>query len=149
MASAVHVKPDAAEAAGYVTLLRGDARGAERQFAEALAAHATAPDDHWWDGLVRGQLRLGQGRARRDAGELSGAREALEAAVAELEAVVRDHPQANYERRLGRARVELAFTLSSLGAPAAARVPVSEHALAWLRRVGGSPDEVGKLEALR
>ena len=149
MASAVQLQRDAAEAAGYVTLLRGDARRAERQFVEALAAHAPAPDDHWWDDLVRGQLKLGQGRARREAGDLPGACEALEAAVAEIEAVVHDHPQESYERRLGRARVELAFTLSSLGASAEARVPVVDQALAWLRHVGGLPDEIQSLEAMR
>ena len=149
MTATVHAKRDAAEAAAYATLLTGDARTAARQFADAVAAHGPQPDDHWWDRLSRAQLKLGLGRARREAGDLRAAREALEPAVAELEDIVRGNPQASYERRLGRAQAELALTLASLGAPRELRSAVAQRAVAWLRRVGGTPDEISRVTAAR
>jgi serine/threonine protein kinase/tetratricopeptide (TPR) repeat protein len=147
MESATRAKTDAEDQA-YVTLLRGDAHAAERQFADAIATRPPKPDERWWHRLYRAQLQLGLGRSRREAGDLSGACEAFETAVADLEEIVREHPQASYERRLGRAQVELAFTLSALGAGPEVRLPVTDRALGWLRRVGGASDEIRTLEAL-
>jgi tetratricopeptide (TPR) repeat protein len=137
------------EAAPYAALLRGDARAAARQLADAVAARPPAPNEPWWDGLARAELSLGLGRARRALGDLRGAREALEHAIARLEPIVRAHPAARYERRLGRARAELAFTLSSMGERASERSSAATAAAAWLRRAGGAPAELAHLEGLR
>ena len=135
----------AGEAAGYLTLLRGDAAGAARQFAAALAAAAPGPDDQWWDRLSRARLSLGLGRAQRAAGQLAAARTTLETAIAALEQIIEQHPATAYERRLGRARVELAFALSAMGARLAERRAATEAALAWLERVGAPASERDQL----
>jgi tetratricopeptide (TPR) repeat protein len=146
MASAAHGQVDTSEATAYVTLLQGDARSAARQFANAVAAHPRAPPDPWWRRLWRAQLMIGLGRADRELGDLHEAREVLEATIGALEEITRAHPQASYERRLGRARVELAFTLQSLDARSPALASTAAAGLAWLRRAGGAPDEIRRLE---
>jgi eukaryotic-like serine/threonine-protein kinase len=93
--------------AGYAALARGDARAAIDRFQDGLRDWQQRPSDAWWRRLTRAELRLGLGRAQR-ALALPGARHTLEASLAELEDIVRDHPGAAYERRLHRARVELA-----------------------------------------
>jgi len=143
--AATRARGDAREAQAHVSLLRGDVHGAVRQFAAAVAADVPGPNEHWWDRLRRARLALGLGQARRAGGDLVGARAALDDAVALLEPIAREHPAATYERRLGRARVELAFTLSALGAPSAARASAVSAALAWLDKVGGSRDEIEQL----
>ena len=154
MQRAARTSPDAVLAAAYATLWGGDARAAAAQFAEAIAGSskpatgagaAPAATEPWWQGLARAELRLGLGRARRELGDLHGAREALERTVAELAPIVHDHPASSFERRLGRAQVELAFTLSALGAGSEKRAPVEAAALGWLRRVGGAPAEIAAL----
>jgi hypothetical protein len=95
--------------------------------------------------LIRARLALGLGQARRAGGDLSGARAALEGAVAVLEPIAREHPAVTFERRLGRARVELALTLLATGAPSAASEPAVSAALAWLEKVGGARDEIERL----
>src|SRR5262249_52964795 len=118
---------------------------AARQFAEAIAAQAPTQDERWWDRLARARLTMGLGRARRQAGELRGAREAIEKAIADLDGIVRMHPTASNERRLGRARVELALTLLAMKAPPARRRVVAMDAIRWLQRVGGFPPEIAEL----
>jgi tetratricopeptide (TPR) repeat protein/predicted Ser/Thr protein kinase len=133
----------------YISLLKGDAGAAVRQFAAALAANAPNANEHWWDRQSRARLFLGLGRARRQMGDLRGARDALEHAVADLDPIVRVHPSTSQERRLGRARVELALTLFAIGAHSPEGAIVTTAAVAWLRRVGGAPAELARLEGLR
>jgi tetratricopeptide (TPR) repeat protein len=142
---AVHAASDAPEAAAYIALLRGDPRVAARQFADAVASKPSQPKEPSWKRASRAALTLGLGRARLDMGDLRGAREALERTIADLEPFVREHPGARYERRLGRARVELAFTLISMGVSPAERTAVARAGAAWLRRVGGPPSEINLL----
>jgi tetratricopeptide (TPR) repeat protein len=142
---AVAVRGDAPEAMPYLTLLRGDVPAAVRQFAEAIAQHPVTPSDNWWDRLSHACLTLGLGRARRAAEDLPGARRALEATVAELQQIVRSHGGTAYERRLGRARVELALVLTGTGASPADRAVAAAAAVAWLRRVGSSSIELEQL----
>jgi tetratricopeptide (TPR) repeat protein len=155
MERAVHPGTDDAQGvveAPYVALWRGDARGAEGRFAAALAAMPPKPDDPWWYRARHAQLQLGLGRARRALGDLRGARPALESSAAELEAIARDHPAAALERRLGRARAELAMTLAALGAKKEEVAPVAAAASAWLRRAEGRAAEIealGRLAAAR
>jgi len=153
MKRAARTSPDALLEAAYATLWRGDARAAAARFSDAIKAStpsagggtAAAAPEPWWGRLTRAELRLGLGRARRELGDLRGAREALEPAVAELASIAREHPASSFERRLGRAQVELAFTLGALGAGYEQRGPLAAAALAWLRRVGGAPAELAAL----
>ena len=108
-------------------------------------AAAPGPDDQWWDRLSRARLSLGLGRAQRAAGQLAAARTTLETAIAALEQIIEQHPATAYERRLGRARVELAFALSAMGARLAERRAATEAALAWLERVGAPASERDQL----
>lgn len=145
---ATHAEAPAPEALAYLTLLRGDARTAARQFEAAVAASSPAPDDQWWDQLARAYLTLGLGRARRALGDLRGARQALEQTIAELAPIVGAHPATSYERHLGRARVELAFVLAALGAGSAECAQAAVPALAWLQGTGGTSREIEALAAL-
>jgi eukaryotic-like serine/threonine-protein kinase len=97
------------EPAGLLELLRGNPRAAALRCATALAAQPPKVDDEWWVHLARGVAGACLGRSLRAAGAHTRARLALEAAIAELASVVRDHPATAYELRLGRARAELAF----------------------------------------
>ena len=67
--------------------------------------------------------------------------------AAEL-AIVRDHPAAALQRRLGRARAELAVTLAVIGAKKEEIAPVAAAASAWLRRAEGRAAEIEALERL-
>jgi predicted Ser/Thr protein kinase len=135
-------------AAPYATLWRGDAPGAARQFAKVLAALPPPSADRWWVRDMRAELAIGLGRARRQLGDLGGARDTLAGAIADLEPIVRDHPGANRERRLGRARIELASALAVLG-DAAERAAVAAAAEAWARRAGVPAAELAALRALQ
>jgi hypothetical protein len=148
MTRAMSASSDAKEAAAYRSLWTGDPQAAVQQFADAVAAAAPRPNERLRARLPRARLTLGLGRARRSMNDLPGAREALEQAIADLEPVVHEHADTSYERRLGRARIELAFTLSAMGASPLERMAVAKAAAGWLRRAGGSPVELAKLEDL-
>ena len=136
-------RPDAAPT---LSLVRGDALAAVRQFGDALAARPPKPEDQWWRRLAHGDLTIGLGRARRAAGDLPGARRALEAGIAELEPIVRAQSRTGAERQLGRARVELTVVLSGMRTSPAYAAAVDAAADAWLRRVG-EPAELVRLRA--
>jgi tRNA A-37 threonylcarbamoyl transferase component Bud32/tetratricopeptide (TPR) repeat protein len=89
------------EAAGYLALARGDARGAAKRFSAGLARlPQPGPDEPRWTRLDRAKLTLGLGRARRD-------RDLIAAAIGHLEAVARERPSPVVDRRLARGRAEL------------------------------------------
>ncbi|XXY49879.1 serine/threonine-protein kinase [Sorangium sp. So ce269] len=140
--------PELPEVVPYLSLWRGDAAAAATRFAEAIAALPPQPDEPSWRRLKRAELRLGLGRARRAIGELRGARQALEPSVADLAAIAAEHPAAILDRRLGRARAELAVTLAASGASAAGVAPVAAAAAAWLRQAEGRAEEIAELERL-
>jgi tetratricopeptide (TPR) repeat protein len=148
MTHAMQAPSETQEAAAYTSLLQGNPQAAVQQFADAVAAAVPKPNEHLWERVPRARLTLGLGRARRSMNDLPGAREALERAIADLEPVVREYADTSYQRRLGRARVELAFTLSSMGVSTLERIAVAKAAAEWLRRAGGSPVELEKLEDL-
>jgi hypothetical protein len=62
--------------------------------------------------------------------------------------VVVNHPSADFERRLGRGRAELAYVLAASGAPVVEVARVAAPAAEWLRRAGGNRDEISALETL-
>jgi tetratricopeptide (TPR) repeat protein/predicted Ser/Thr protein kinase len=148
MKRAVEAWSKASEAAAYVTLWGGDARAAAQQFATAVAAVPPQPNEAWLARAPRTRVNLGLGRARRQMGDLRGAHEVLDRTIAELELIVHDHADTIYDRLLGRARVELAITLSAMGTSAPERIAAAKAAAAWLRRVRGNPDELKRVEAL-
>jgi len=129
------------EAAGYLLLWRGDARGAAASFAAAIADTPAGEDQPWWIGFRCGQLGVGLGRARRAAGDRSGARTALEPAIASLEKIQREHPSAVVDRRLARGRAELVSTLVS----SPQRAEAAAVAAAMLQAEGGRADEIAEL----
>ncbi len=135
------------EASGYLALWRGDLRAASERFASAMAAEAKTPNEPWWQAFARGKLGVGLGRARRTAGDLPGARAALEQAVADLVEVRRDHPAAVLERRLARGRAELALVLVATGQPRERIAEVARAAAAALRAEGARADDVAAVDA--
>jgi len=148
MQRAMVASSKAVEAAAYVTLWEGNAGAAAQQFATAVAAAPPKPNESWLARVPRTRLTLGLGRARRQMGDLRGASEALDRARSDLELIVHDHPDTMCQRLLGRARVELAITLSAMGTRVPERIAAAKAAAAWLRRVRGNPDELNRVEAL-
>jgi hypothetical protein len=106
------------------------------------------PGEPAWQRQKRAELQLGLGRAWRAAGRPAAARPALAASAAVLAEIAHDHPNAVVQRRLGRARVELALAAAAMGDHTADAAATAQLALAWLRQVGGRRDEIAALEAL-
>ncbi len=135
--------------APYLALWQGDVPGAISQFTAALTAYPPPrPDEPWWEQLIRAQLELGLGRARRTSGDLRGARQSLATSVASLTAIARSQPRVPIERRLARARAELAMTLAASGGDPAEVAALAGAARAWLVRASAPRDELERLERL-
>ena len=137
-----------ARAAGYRALWRGEAKRAAAIFAEASANSAPGDDKGWWQFLERGENELGLGRSQRAAGDLRGARTALERAIADLDHVMSVQSFAAIERRRVRAHAELAYVLVAARYPAAQVRVHARTAAAGLRAMGGRADEIAALEAM-
>lgn len=144
---AARVGNDGPESAGYLALFRGDAAEAIRQFTADIDATLAGPGAPWWRRYNQLVFRIGLGRAQRTARDLGAARRTLAAAVAELAPLVAAQPTSGHERRLGRARVELALVMIESGAGSDEIAPVAKAGVAWLQRVGGSPAEIELLKA--
>jgi tetratricopeptide (TPR) repeat protein len=132
------------ELEGYARLWRDDADGAIAQFRAALKRIPVETNEPWFVSYARAKVELGLGRAL-----VAKPREAiavLEPAVATFAEVARDHPAVAVERRLGRARAELARALASTGGdPSTA----AAAALTWMRRAGAPAAELAELERFR
>ncbi len=137
----------AREAAAYANLWQRQPKAAARQFADAVASVTPKANEHWLDRLQRARLTLGLGWALREAGELRRAREALEGTITDLVLIAREHHETRIERRLGRARVELALTLLALRENSSERDEAATAAEKWLRDVGGGLNELEELKA--
>jgi tetratricopeptide (TPR) repeat protein len=135
MTRATHASA-AVEPAGYLALLRGDARRAAQQFGDAIAALPSDAGERNVRSLTRGTLQVGLGRARYGAGELHDARTALRQALAVLEPLTQAHRSARMERLVGRAQVALADTLRAMAATPAEIASVEASAAAWRVRAG-------------
>jgi eukaryotic-like serine/threonine-protein kinase len=131
----------------YLLLWQGRSREAVDLFTKALEEIPPTPDEAWWRPRQRAELQTGLGRARRELGALDAALRALELSVDTLTTMVEKQPRADFQRRLGRARIELAHALLAAGRARAAR-EVAMQALDWLRRAEGSSTEVARLERL-
>jgi tetratricopeptide (TPR) repeat protein len=122
----------------YLRFWRGEAARASSEFAAALQALPATDSEPWWDRLERADLELGRGRAERAAGRLADARLSLGVAVNRLIDVSRKTSYSEMDRRLGRARAELAKVLAATGAPPREIAKHAAPAAAWLRRAGGT-----------
>jgi hypothetical protein len=124
---------------------RGNADAAAHEFDTQLARKPEPENGLWWERRARAELLLGLGQAQRQSNQVAAARLALQTAVSELEEITRTHPSAFNERRLGRARVELALTLASLGATDREIAPIVAAASRWLRAVNSPSHELAAL----
>jgi tetratricopeptide (TPR) repeat protein/predicted Ser/Thr protein kinase len=136
------------EADGYRRLWRGDARTAATAFETALAKFPVRPGEPWYRAYTRGRLSLGLGRALAAQQEPSAATAAFERSIAVLEPIARNQRAAAIDRRLGRARAELARVRAAIGAPPEATRALATAALAWLRSAGAPADEITALQRL-
>jgi hypothetical protein len=137
------------EAPGYRLFVRGDVGSAVSWFARAVAARPKPEQEtRWWERYDTAALQVGLGRALRTAGKVREARRVLESSVAVLVPIARDRPAAAIERRLGRARAELAHALRVIGAPAREVAASAAPAAAWFDRAGGPQTEIEQLKAL-
>ena len=132
----------------YLHLWQGNLGSASREFAAALKALPARDAEPWWDRLERSDLELGQARTEGVAGHLRDARRTLDVAVRRLGDICRTISHPMVDRRLGRARTELAKLLA---ANRASPREIAEHAVPaaeWLRRAGGLESEIEELERL-
>jgi eukaryotic-like serine/threonine-protein kinase len=150
MAEPIRGNPDAEipSIGPYLRYWRGDVATATEEFAELLREVPRKDSGPWWDREERADLELGLARARIASGSPREARRALDSAVATLSAISRGFPSLRVERRLGRARAELAKTLALLRAPSDEINAQAAPAAAWLRRAGGRGSEIKTLESL-
>ncbi len=130
----------------YLLAWRGDDETAARAFSAALDEHSDNPQDPWWDRLQRAELELGLGRVLRSSGNLPEAKRVLTSSLETLCAVVSQSPSSSVERRVGRARSELAKVLSALRQSRATASALAESALTWLGQSNGTAGELLELE---
>jgi tetratricopeptide (TPR) repeat protein len=140
--------PETREAAGYQALWRGDPAAATAAFTGPLAELAPRADEPWYRGYARARLALGLGRALAAQHRPDAAADALDGAIAVLEPLARDQRRVAIDRRLGRARAELARIRAALGGPPAATRALAADALAWLRSAGAPTAELAELAQL-
>jgi tetratricopeptide (TPR) repeat protein len=133
------------EPAGYLLLFRGDGHAASAHFERAIDALPRAHDISWWRKLERGQLELGLGRARLEAGDGAGACSALAQAVDDLGDIAEQHPAAVVNRRLARAHATHARALVATGAPAERIAEAARKALVLLQDERARTDEISAL----
>jgi hypothetical protein len=132
----------------YLHFWQGSAGNASREFAAALRAFPAREGEPWWDRLDRADLVLGSARAEEATGRLREARRSLDVAVRQLVDISDKNPGPEVDRRLGRARAELAKVLSAARASAREIAGHAAPAAAWLRQAGGAPAEIDALERL-
>jgi eukaryotic-like serine/threonine-protein kinase len=140
--------PETLEVNGYRALWRGDTDAATAAFTAALAEVPPRPDEPWYWAYTRARLLLGIGRAFAAQHRLDAAATALERAVDIFEPLARKLQRVAIDRRLGRARAELARVHAAIGAPPARTRELAAAALVWLRAAGAPADELAELERL-
>ena len=140
--------PDTTELPGYLALWRGDAAAAVTAFSAQLAEIAERPGEPWYRTLLRARLSLGLGRALAAAHHPGDAAGALERAIALLAPLAVRERRVAIDRRLGRARAELAKVRAALGAPPDQTRVLAAAALTWLRAAGAPAAELTALAAL-
>jgi eukaryotic-like serine/threonine-protein kinase len=126
----------------YLSLWRGQLAAAVREFTAELVGLPASDNENWYVKEYRGLLGVGLGRAYRQMRRSRDAHQILQRAVEDLEAAARAQSSMLTRRRLGRARAELA----QAGVRNASTIEAARAAVAWLREVGGNPDEIERLE---
>ena len=132
--------------AGYLALWQGDPRRAAELFIDEAGQLPRTQHEAWWKTAARSRAELGLATARIAGGDTSAARALLERVVADLEQVASSQPAAANERRLARARAELAAVLAMTHGARDEISRLSGAAAAWLRVEGGRPDEIAMLQ---
>ena len=132
----------------YLHLWQGDTAAAAREFAAGIKAILAVNDPPWWDRYVHANLELGLAIARREKGQLREAKQLLTQSVERLQEIATKHSDGGVDRRLGRARAELAEVLSAMHAPPSEVAPYAAPAVEWLRQAGGSSGEISELDRL-
>jgi tetratricopeptide (TPR) repeat protein/predicted Ser/Thr protein kinase len=132
----------------YLHLWQGDTATAAREFAAAIAAMPATNDPPWWVRYVRANLELGLARAHRAAGQLREAKPVLLQSVERLRGIADRHSDGSVDRRLGRARAELAEILAATHTRSDQVAAVAGPAADWLRQAGGSSIEIRELDRL-
>jgi tetratricopeptide (TPR) repeat protein len=140
--------PQTPEASGYRLLWRGEPDRAAAAFEAAVASTPGHPDDPWYQTFVRARLLLGLGRAREANHQPGAAEAALVQAITALEPIARHQPAAAVDRRLGRARAELARIRAATGAAPGETRELATAALAWMRAAGAPADQLAELQRL-
>lgn len=97
----------------FLAFWQGRLDVARRGFEDALRARPPTPTAPFWDRMERAELELGLGRALRAAGRSKEAKKTLKRSLADLTDVARSHPAPITDRRLARARAELAALASA------------------------------------
>jgi tetratricopeptide (TPR) repeat protein len=136
------------EAVGYHQLWRSDPGAAADAFNAAIADTPERSGEPWYRTYTRACLSLGLGRARMALNQPDEAVTALERSITLLEALARDRPAVPIERRLGRARAELARMRAAMGASPERTRTLAAAALAWLQAAGAQPGEIAELQRL-
>jgi tetratricopeptide (TPR) repeat protein len=139
------------EAGGYRLLWRDDPTAALAAFDAALAQSPEQPGEPWYVTYTRARLILGRGRALAalaPTAHRADAAIALARSVAMLESIAHDQRDISVQRRLARARAELADLRAHVGAPPDAVRPLAAAALTWMRTAGAPAAELARLELL-
>jgi eukaryotic-like serine/threonine-protein kinase len=132
----------------YLRFWQGSAGEASREFTAALQALPQRDSEPWWDRMERADLELGRARADQAAGRLRDARRSFEVAVRQLVDISHKNSYPEVDRRVGRARAELARILLAMRASPRDIAAHAAPAAAWLRRAGGLASEIDELERL-
>jgi tetratricopeptide (TPR) repeat protein/predicted Ser/Thr protein kinase len=143
-----NTSPDTPEANGYRLLWRGDDKAAAAAFETAFADIPKLADEPWYRSYTRAVLSLGLGRALRRGDQPNAAAAAFERCIAVLEPLSRDRHAVVIDRRLGRARAELARVRAATGADPGETRTLAMAALAWLRYAGAPSSEIIELQRL-
>lgn len=132
----------------YLHFWQGNAAAAAGEFAATLDALRPRQSEPWWDRFERAELQLGLGRALRSSGRPHQAKKALLSGLQGLSEVAAMRLAPNADRRLSRARAELAQVLVTLHESRSRIADLAGPAAGWLRRAGGLEEEIAELERL-
>jgi len=132
----------------YLHFWKGNPAAAAKEFAAALVAARPRDGEPWWDRFERAELQLGLGRALCLSGRTREAKTALLSSLDVLSEVAGKRLAPNADRRLNRARAELATVLSALHQSRSTIADLAGPAARWLRRAGGREGEIAALEGL-
>jgi len=136
------------EVDGYRKLWRDDATAAAAAFNDALRDSPTSADEPWYETYARAVVTLGLGRARQAEHRLPEAAAVLEHSVALLAPLAEGQHSAAIDRRLARARAELARVRAATAASPDQTRALAGAALAWLTAAGGAASELTELQGL-